>query len=120
MFGFWINPTPGPHWCYSLPAPFPPMFFSPVLFYALEALSPLNRERKEYWHDNGLAVDVDEVQRRGSVLKRMKETFDSVRCEKRRRVKDGLKIITLTCFSCKVMVTVVGCLPSHLPLDKCV
>lgn len=29
VFGLWINPTPGPHWCNSLAPVFPPMFFSP-------------------------------------------------------------------------------------------
>lgn len=67
---------------------------------------------------DGLAVVRDNGEGRRPVQKRTKETLTRDTCEIRCGVRGRLKLITSPCFSCKLMLTVVTCLPSHLPFHK--
>lgn len=80
------------------------------------ALSPHEGKGTSIWLEDGLAAVGDKGEGRGPVLKRTKETLTGVTCEIRCEVRG--RLITLSCFSCKVMLTVVTCLPSHSPSHK--
>lgn len=92
------------------------MFFSPFSSRFGGALSPHRGKGKSIWLEDGLAVVEDIGEGRGPVLKR--ETLTRVTHEIGCGVNSGLKMITLSYLSCKVMLTVVTSLPSHLPFHK--
>lgn len=117
--GCGLTPLLPPHWCYSLPPPFPPVLFSPDSLLSFAGpWAHITGKGRSIWTEVGLAVVVNEIERSGPALRRTKETLTCITFEIRCGVNGGLKMITLSCFSSKVMLTVVICLPSHLLFHK--
>lgn len=81
------------------------------------ALSPHEGTGRSTWPTDGLAVVEDKGEGRGPALRRMKETDWDHRC-RRCRVRSRLTLMTSSCFSCRVMLTVVTCLPTRSLFHK--